>query len=128
MHPRKRAGDRDGESLILKSAKREKGVKKIGEGRSRIAIRSTCATQREFGVFVRGGDYCFREETDTSKKERERETGKDSSIITPFHFNVLDVGTKTAELPPTVKSLDGLFGTDCVIDEFQVPETNLEQD
>lgn len=103
-------------------------MKKIEGGRLRI--RSTSASQREFGVFVRDGDYCFREKTD-GRRDRyfeERETEKDSSIITSFHFNVLDVRTKTAELPPTVKSLDGFFGTDCVIDEFEVPETNLEQD
>lgn len=66
MHPRKRAEDRGGESLILKSAKKKKGVnvKKGGGGKSRIAIRSTSAPQREFGVFVRGGDYCFHEETE----------------------------------------------------------------
>jgi len=48
VHPRKRAGDRGGESLILKSAKKEKGVstKKREEG-SRIAIRSTSVFQRE---------------------------------------------------------------------------------
>lgn len=34
---------------------------------SRIAIRSTSTSPREFGVFVRGGDYCFREETERSE-------------------------------------------------------------
>lgn len=53
-------------SLILKSPRKENGVsvKKRGVGGSRIAIRSTSTSRREFGVFVRGGDYCFREETE----------------------------------------------------------------
>lgn len=75
-------------------------------------------------MFVRRGDYCFREERNGQSEkrrgtERESEKGKrkggktekrgkrDSSIITSFHLDVLDVGM--IEEPPTMKSFDGFF-------------------
>jgi len=67
-------------------------------------------------VFVRGGDYCFREKTERQDVDREtRREGNErrekiSSIITSFHFDALDVRTKMVELPPTAKGFDG---TDC---------------
>lgn len=87
-------------------------------------------------MFVRRGDYCFREERDRQSKkredakrqkesekgrERDRRGKRDSSIITSFHLDVLDI--RTAEEPPTVKSFDGFFGADCSIDEFETAET-----
>lgn len=105
MHPRERAGGGmgGGESLILKSAKKEKGVsvKKRGGGGSSRALpfvrrallreSSECLFEAEITVFARRDREARRRR---GRKLGGKERGRDSSIITSFHFDVLDVRRK----------------------------------
>lgn len=78
---------------------------------------SKCLFDAEITVFAkREMDKVKREEGQRERiGERQKEGGKDgrnegkrdSSIITSFHFDVLDVGM--IEEPPTMKSFDGFF-------------------
>lgn len=63
-----------------------------------FATRETDKVKREEGQ---------RENRKKANEEREKRGKRDSSIITSFHLDVLDVGM--IEEPSTMKSFDGFF-------------------